>query len=148
MHEGFAIDAGWLQTIEEGNSESVFERIRLLLHLNDRSIPILLDHEGHIIAEYTRVLTTNNLGRRFVRQRLSSGPAEYCSQRPLAACHTRLQTIGFDPSDIPYVGVAQHFGRAAYLTHEGKHLDSGCVSVVLAHCNVRIVGDDDITSIT
>jgi hypothetical protein len=134
------IDCGWLKSLEEPSSQT-FGRLRLMFRLEDGDQLLLLDHEGRIAAEYARNLIADATAAVMVAQFFMAGRVEYRSGRPTGACTDRLDRDGFDPSDRPYVGVAQA-AKGAYLTHEtDKHLRPERVDLLRDHCGVT-VGDE------
>lgn len=137
MLRGIAIDAGWLRSLDEAE-EDLFERIAFLDALNRRMIPLLLDRQGAIMAEYSRNLRPHSIGRKFVSLRLRVGPVQYHDGRPTNRCRSALKAILFDSDDLPYIGVAQRCHGGAYLTHETKHRRSEVKELVYGVAAVHV----------
>jgi hypothetical protein len=105
--------------------------------MNARRIPLLLDVDNHITGEYERVLPVGGLGRRYFEHVMKLGNFTKGSGRPLRSCARCLDEIAFDPSDRPYLGVAQRFG-GIYITHEEKHLTGEAFLRVPECCGVHV----------
>lgn len=140
---GIAIDAGWLRSLDEAEND-LFERIDFLNSLNIVEVPLLLDSQGLIMREYTRNLLAHSIGRKFVSRRLTLGPVEYLDGRPTKQCRSALQKTSFDSDDLPYVGVAQRCGAAAYLTHETKHHRQAVRELLLSIASVHVGDFEDL----
>lgn len=139
MLRGIAIDAGWLRTLESHGYSELEARLQFLARARESGVSMLLDHQGHIFAEYGRVLQPHSLGRKFVADIMGRGSFEFVSGAPPAACVARLRSAAFDDDDDAYVGVAANRPPSAYLTHETKHV-SGDVEVAIVSC-IAGVGD-------
>lgn len=114
------------------------EALQFLNQVRLNGVPLLLDTGGHIFAEYDRNFTNRRLGKGFVFSQMKRGEFTMHDGKPNASCAQALALLGFDPSDIPYVGVAQS-GGGLYLTHETKHLTSERIEAIEQHCGVRVV---------
>ncbi len=141
---GVAIDCGWLCCMDDLGYDGLLVAIKTLEHLERSGIPLLLDANGHILAEYERNLQPRSLGRRFFATQASRGRFVYYSGIAVGACGRSLSSAGFDPSDVPYLAVAQHAGGGLYLTHETKHLNADRVEYVRERCGVTICSLDDL----
>jgi len=132
-----AIDCGWLCQLDELDYDDIQVALTFLGALDRHEIPIMLDTGGHIMAEYSRNLASRHLGRVYMGRQVKNGRFVMYDGSPEKACAEALDRMGFDPSDIPYVAVAQR-GGGAYLTHENKHLGAGRIELVRKHCGVQI----------
>ena len=133
-----AIDVGWLISLDTAGYDEHVAGVEFLHQLVRDRTPLLLDYDGHIIREYERNLTPASEGRRFFEQCHKEGIVEYLSPRPSKSCNEALSKAGFDPSDIPYIGVAER-GSGLFLAVEEKHLADKMRKQVVAGCKVRIV---------
>ncbi|HEY1104642.1 MAG TPA: hypothetical protein VGE78_00680, partial [Agromyces sp.] len=106
------------------------------------SVPLLLDHEGAINREYSLHMEEMKVGKKLLVQLLKRN-VHFASGKRNASCEAPLAAQQFDPSDLPYVGVAQNCG-GFYLTHEEKHLDSLRRDLVATACGVQTVGSADL----
>lgn len=145
---GVAIDIGWFLTIDECDDwDIVNEATNFLGRMLDQNIPLLQDYEGHIRKEYQTYLRETQLGKAFSTKVNDLQQVSYAPAKPLQACHSCLVSIGFDPSDAPYVGVASRVG-GFYLTHEEKHLEPSRVAAILASCGVHVIGSGQLHALT
>lgn len=138
-HGGIAIDCGWLMSLEEKDFDGKLAAMKLVERMCTGQVPLLLDHEGKITAEYDRYFPHGSYQRQMLTKLMASSAIEYRPGTPTSKCMEGLSADGFDPSDVPYVGVAEH-ASGCYLTHEDKHLRIERCAVCLAHCGVEIRG--------
>jgi hypothetical protein len=109
-------------------------------------MPLAFDIESKIAVEYERYLRAETLGRRFVTNCEKKGLVSYQSGIPAASCKAALDSIGFDPSDAPYIGTLQHCGSGFFLTTERKHLTPAVTARLLADCGVVSGGAADLAT--
>lgn len=135
-----ALDTCVLADLETGPDDEVLSKIdtisMLRAHLRAGSVRLVLDHERQIISEYETVLPRDSLGRRFHSSCTGASYYDYASSRPTRACSECLDRIGFDPSDVKFIGLLQPGG--IYVTSEEKHLDRSRRDDVWRCCRVRI----------
>lgn len=147
MFSAIAIDIGWFLTI---SNEADWDQERaahdVLNQLIQRGIPILQDYEGAIAREYATHLKDTPLGLRFTAKMNKIQQVTWVTGTPNRACGECLDEIGFDPSDIPYVGAASQ-ANGVYLTHETKHLEPRRAEQIFECCGVRIVGTLELASL-
>ncbi len=141
---GIVIDCGWLCLLDALEYDGLVVAVAAIHTLEERNVPLLLDSEGHVVAEYERNLPPRSLGRRFFATQMSRGRFTYHSGVATGACRGALRRMRFDPSDVPYVAVAQHAGGGFYLTHESKHLEPTRMQRVLEACGVTIASIDTV----
>jgi hypothetical protein len=146
----FAIDVGWLKEIDGLPEERQidFARLELVVRLVEfvmaHDAAVLFDSEANIDAEYQRQLPWHSVGYA-AWQRLSQYQYRY-SSRPTLQVGRQLAQIDFDPSDRPYVAVANR-GRGVYLTHESKHNHPDVRRAVRTGCGVEIIDSDGLSRI-
>lgn len=135
---GIAIDCGWLIQIDEHDFDGRYAAMALIVRMCDQGIPLLLDYDRHIQGEYDRNFAPGSHARHILTKLLKNSPL-YVSGAPSEKCRSILNQAGFDPADLPYVGVAER-ASGVYLTHEEKHLESTRCEKCLDGCGVKIVG--------
>jgi hypothetical protein len=140
-----ALDVGWLITLDDESFTRQCEAYNFIDRLIKSDAGLLIDSEGKIVAEYAKYMKEMRVGRNMLTE-LFKASRVYVSGRPSAACLRALKGDSFDPSDIPYIGVAQN-GSGVYITHEEKHLVAARCAIVEAECSVRIVGAQHISSL-
>jgi hypothetical protein len=136
---GVAVDCGWLCCLDDLAYDDLGAALGFWQRLLRENVPILLDHDGHILAEYDRNLSDRTLGRKFLTKAFKAGNIMAFDGRPTKACRDALVAMHFDPSDIPYVAIAQRAG-GAYLTHEVKHVEPSRVATILRYCGASVGG--------
>jgi hypothetical protein len=139
---GVAIDCGWLMTLAGKTFDEQFAAMQLVDRMCEQEVPLLLDHDGKIAAEYDRYFHHGSQGR-MILTKLMKRSVSFAHGVPSARCVSALTADGFDPADLPYIGVAEH-SSGAYLTHEEKHLESDRCSMCLADCGVIVCGSADV----
>jgi hypothetical protein len=132
-----ALDACVLHDLQEGEDEEVFTKLSAISIMRDRRVQLAVDHTHHIIGEYFRVLQANSLGRRFVTSCIRQSLIIYVSGRLRDEQVKALTEQGFDPSDMPYLAVAQATSKL-YVTSEEKHLRSTRREFLFEVCSVRV----------
>lgn len=145
-HGGIAIDCGWLMTLADADFDGKYAAMQLVDRMCRAQVPLLLDHEGKISAEYDRYFPHGSDQRQIITKLMASSAIEFRSGVPSAKCLDGLRADGFDPSDLPYIGVAEH-GSGCYLTHEEKHLRIERCAVCLEHCGVEIKGHQNVAEL-
>lgn len=142
---GIAIDVGWLIELDTKDYAEQLDAYNLVDRMRKSETRLLIDHEGKIIREYTRYMTAMSAGRKLLTELLSCCTS-YVSGKPSAACAAALKANGFDPSDLPYIGVAQN-GSGVYITHEEKHLEATRCAIADADCGVKILSTSDVSAL-
>ncbi len=136
-----ALDTCVLADLESGPDEEVLSKIdtisMLRTHLRSGAVRLVLDFESLLISEYETVLPQDSLGRRFHSSCTGANYYQYASSRPTGRCKRCLERIGFDPSDVKFVGLLQPGG--IYVTSEVKHLEPNTRNEVSQGCDVQIL---------
>lgn len=135
-----ALDCVWLISIDSLELDQLAKTVGILSRLGQPDAPLLIDTDHAILGEYYRNLPSDGLGRKLVKKLINGNGIEYVSSARLAACEECLDTIGFDPADRKYIGVAQRTG-GSYVTTEEKHLRPDVVATVWDCCRVLVVSD-------
>ncbi|AMU55263.1 hypothetical protein PP614_14020 [Mycobacteroides abscessus] len=145
MIDGIAIDCGWLIELEDADYDELLAAFELVKRMLEADVRLLIDHEGHIIGEYSKYMTDMKHGKALLKKLLASCTS-YVSGTPSGTCKAGLDADAFDPSDRPYIAVAQN-GNGIYITHEEKHLTQARCAKVAKHCNVTIASTADIPAL-
>ncbi len=132
-----AMDTCWLADLD-GEAPDKLEKLTFLMDARRLGVPILLDHEDLVLAEYVTVLQPDGIGRSFFADAVQSHSVHYYAGLPSRACVEAMDAVAFDPADRMYVGIAQRAG-GVYLTSEEKHLRSEIQQAVRESCGVEIV---------
>ena len=140
--EAYAFDTGWLKEQELSDMASLARVLAAIERMRAMRFRVLLDHEGAILKEYDKNLTSGTMGRTIFSHISKFQMAHFVSGSQTSRCSKCLDVVGFDIADRPFVGVAQR-GRGAYVTHEAKHLERRRVEAILRCCGVMILGTED-----
>lgn len=138
MTDAVALDCCWLVHSGECDGEQFLGALHLLGKLDKHQVSLLFDCENHIYGEYIRHVTSG-VGRQFIQSCIRGGRVQYFSNRLTAAANAKLDAIGFDPSDRPYLGVAAAHGQAPYVTTEKKHLEPAQAAAIQAASGVEVL---------
>lgn len=133
-------DVGWLMTLDTLPFAALTEALDALKAAEKLGMPLAFDVESRIAVEYGRYLKPETLGRRFITNCEKTGLVSYQSGSPSGVCKATLDSLGFDPSDVPYVAALQHCGSGFFLTTEEKHLQPTVTAKLLADCGVASGG--------
>lgn len=138
---GVALDTCLLHDLDTGADDEVMDRVDEISALRNMmrrgKLKLLLDYDGHIMSEYRANLPVGRLGRRFVTAAVRGSTVQYCSSARSRICAQKLEADSFDPSDLPFIGVAQSVG-GFYVTTERKHLVDRRRTIALQWCSVTI----------
>ena len=141
MRAGYSLDVGWLITQGEADALAYHRTLGAIMKMKASNTYLLFDSEGRIRGEYERCLPTESLGRKIYMHAIKMNMIGYYSGVPSSRSNDVLDRLGFDPSDRPYIGVAEN-AQGAYVTHESKHLDESVVEAINCGCSVDVLDSE------